>query len=260
MKLFKPITLAVAILAATTTAVADVTLIGRRGCAGGVENSVEAYREAVARGFKMIEGHVRITADSVFVTSHDGKTNRLGGNLSVEKSPLAALKAESYTQAREDSVTYSGSTIATVAEFLEICKEGGATAVLHLKNLPKADDTSNLAPLVNLIDSISSRDSVLILSSSPLYINYLHDNYPDLPLMLQVDKKWEELFPLAKELNLPIDISAEFATAEMFALYTAAGLPIAVWTVNDPDQAASLDSLGASYLITDTLLPIASAQ
>ena len=108
------VTLLAASLAATA---AEPVLIGRRGCAGGVENSAEAYREAVKRGFKMIEGHVRVTADSVFVTSHDGKTARLGGNLKVEGSNYADLKAERYTQTREDSVTYTG-TICTVEDFL----------------------------------------------------------------------------------------------------------------------------------------------
>ncbi len=136
MKKFRIPLLLTLLAASLTSAAADPVLIGRRGCAGGVENSVEAYREAVKRGYTMIEGHVRVTADSVFVTSHDGKTARLGGALKVEESPYAALKAERYTQTREDSVTYTGS-ICTVADFLCICRDGGATAVLHLKAFPK---------------------------------------------------------------------------------------------------------------------------
>lgn len=235
---------------------AEVTLIGRRGCSGGVENSVEAYREAVNRGFKMIEGHVRLTADSVFVTSHDGKTNRLGGALAVEKSSLADLKAETYTQTREDSVSYTGGRIATVAEFLEICRDGGATAVLHLKNIPKADDPSRLPELMALIDSVSSRPNVLVLTGSPVYARFLHDRYPDQPLMLQVEKNWRELHPLAVELGAPVELEASLLTPEMLELYRSTSTPICVWTVNDPSQAATLEAQGIRYIVTDTLRPL----
>ncbi|MDE6557292.1 MAG: hypothetical protein K2K55_10075 [Duncaniella sp.] len=247
------LTLSGLLLALTLSA--QATLIGRRGCSGGVENSVEAYRAAIDRGFKMIEGHVRLTADSVFVTSHDGKTARLGGALTVEKSSLSDLKKETYAQTREDSVRYTGAHIATVAEFLDICRVGGVTAVLHLKNIPKADDTSRLPELVSLIDSVSSRPDVMILTSSPEYARFIRKNYPDLPLMLQVEKKWAELHPLAVELGVPVDLEVSLVTPEMLALYGSTGTPVCVWTVNDPAQAALLEKMGIAYIITDTLVP-----
>lgn len=245
----------VAVSALVSAAQSGPVLIGRRGCAGGVENSVEAYREAVARGFKMIEGHVRVTADSVFVTSHDGKTQRLGGRMSVEKSRLDSLRSEVYTQTREDSVTYTGGRIATVEEFLTICRDGGVTAVLHLKNIPKADDVSRLPELVELIDRVSGREKVLVLTASEPYARFLHERYPDLPLMLQVEKKWRELHDVAVELGVPVDLEVTLATPEMLELYASTGTPVCVWTVNDATQAASLSSQGVAYIITDTLRP-----
>lgn len=237
--------------ASLTSAAADPVLIGRRGCAGGVENSVEAYREAVKRGYTMIEGHVRVTADSVFVTSHDGKTARLGGALKVEESPYADLKAERYTQTREDSVTYTGS-ICTVSDFLGICRDGGATAVLHLKAFPKGTHEGHLDALADLISKVTSPDSVLVLTSSPEYIDYLRARHPELPLMFQAEKTWPERIEWCRERGLGIDLEKKLLTPECVKAYHDAGLKIAVWTVNDPEEARSLP---VDYIITDTLLP-----
>ncbi len=241
-------TLLAASLAATA---AEPVLIGRRGCAGGVENSAEAYREAVKRGFKMIEGHVRVTADSVFVTSHDGKTARLGGNLKVEGSNYADLKAERYTQTREDSVTYTG-TICTVEDFLGICRDGGATAVLHLKAFPKGTHEGHLDALAALIARVTDPAKVLMLTSSPDYIEYLRANHPELPLMFQAEKTWPERIEWCKERGLDIDLEKKLLTPECVKAYHDAGLKIAVWTVNDPAEA---ESLPVDYIITDLLVP-----
>ena len=230
---------------------AEPMLIGRRGCAGGVENSAEAYKEAVKRGFKMIEGHVRTTADSVLVTSHDGKTARLGGNLKIEGSNYADLKAEKYTQTREDSLTYTGG-ICTVEDFLTICRDGGATAVLHLKKFPKEAAYPSLDRLASLINRVSAPENVLVLTSEPEYIEYLMAKYPDLPLMYQAEKKWAEMFEWCKEKGLNIDLEKTLLTPECEKMYHDAGLKIAVWTVNDPAEAASIN---ADYIITDTMMP-----
>ena len=84
----------------------------------------------------MMEAHVRATADSVFVTSHDGKTDRLGGKMKIANSTIAELRTERYTQTR-DSATYEGSGICTVGEFLDICKENGVAPLLHLKTFSR---------------------------------------------------------------------------------------------------------------------------
>uniref|UniRef100_UPI003F671E03 glycerophosphodiester phosphodiesterase n=2 Tax=Duncaniella TaxID=2518495 RepID=UPI003F671E03 len=118
MKRFKLSLIAVIGIAFFTQA-SEPTLIGRRGCGYAIENTAEAYLEGARRGYKMMEAHVRATADSVFVTSHDGKTDRLGGKMKIANSTIAELRTERYTQTR-DSATYEGSGICTVGEFLDI--------------------------------------------------------------------------------------------------------------------------------------------
>lgn len=231
-----------------TSLASSPTLIGRRGCAGGVENSVEAYRAAIDRGFTHVEGHVRVTADSIFVTSHDGKTARLGGNLKVEQSTLSQLRGETYTQTREDSTTHTGG-IATVAEFLDICGKGGATALLHLKTFAKGTAPRQLDRLCALIDSVSSPSQVIILTSEPAYIEHLQATRPDIPLMFQADARWQERLQWCADRRLDVSIKLDLITPECLEAYHNAGLKVAAWTVNTPV------SLPIDYAITDTLLP-----
>ena len=249
MKLLHTLAAAALLFSTSATALASQpTLIGRRGCSGGVENSVEAYRAAIDRGFTFVEGHVRVTADSVFVTSHDGKIARLGGNLKVEQSTLAQLREESYTQTREDSTTHSGG-IATVAEFLDICGKGGATAVLHLKTFAKGTAPRQLDRLCALIDSLSSPSRVIILTSEPSYIEHLQATRPDMPLMFQADAKWQERLQWCTDRRLNVSIKLELITPECLDAYHNAGLKVAAWTDNTPT------TLPIDYAITDILLP-----
>ena len=87
---------------------ASPTMIGRRGCGYAIENTAEAYREGARRGFKIMEAHVRLTSDSVFVTSHDGKTARLGGRMNVAKLRLTACGANDMPR----NVTMAAMTVA----------------------------------------------------------------------------------------------------------------------------------------------------
>ncbi len=103
-----------------------------------------------------------------------------------------------------------------------------------------------------LISKVTSPDSVLVLTSSPEYIDYLRARHPELPLMFQAEKTWPERIEWCRERGLGIDLEKKLLTPECVKAYHDAGLKIAVWTVNDPEEARSLP---VDYIITDTLLP-----
>lgn len=230
-------------------------LIGRRGCGYAIENTAEAYREGARRGFKIMEAHVRSTADSVFVTSHDGKTDRLGGHLKVANSTLDSLRAERYTQSR-DSGNYEGSTICTVEEFLDICAANGVRPLLHLKTLTKnTKDCGFLSRLVGLIDSKGLADSCIILTSEPDYIDYLMEKHPRVALQYQADAKWQEMFDWAKARKLDVQIRADLVDAECVKRFHDAGAKVNIWTVNTAEDFQRYKDYGVDYIVTDYLQP-----
>ncbi len=234
---------------------ADPVLIGRRGCGYAIENTAEAYHEGARRGYKIMEAHVRATADSVFVTSHDGKTDRLGGHMKVANSTLDSLRAERYTQVR-DSGRYEGSTICTVEEFLDICAANSVKPLLHLKTLSKnTKDCGFLSHLVDLVDSKGLADSCIILTSEPDYIDYLMKNHPRVKLQYQADTKWQEMFDWAKARKLDVQIRADLVDAECVKRYHDVGAKVNIWTVNTPEDYQRYKDYGVDYIVTDYLLP-----
>lgn len=234
---------------------ADPTLIGRRGCGYAIENTAEAYNEGARRGYKMMEAHVRLTADSIFVTSHDGKTDRLGGKMKIASSPLADLKSERYAQQR-DSAAYEGSTICTVAEFLDICKQNNVALLLHLKTLTKdTKQCSFLTPLIIMVAEKGLTDKCIILTSEPDYIEYIRENHPNVNLQFQADAKWQEMFDWSCDRKLDVQIRADLVDPDCVKRYHDAGVKVNVWTVNTPEDYKRLSDMGVDYIVTDYLKP-----
>lgn len=230
-------------------------LIGRRGCGYAIENTAEAYREGARRGFTMMEAHVRLTSDSVFVTSHDGKTARLGGRMNVAKSPLDSLRSERYAQER-DHGSYDGGSICTVNEFLDICSESNVIPLLHLKKLNKdTRDCAFLTPLVALVKEKKLADKCILLTSEPDYIDYLMLNHPEIKLQYQADAKWQERFEWSCGKGLDVQIRADLVDADCVKRYHDAGVKVNVWTVNDADEYTRLRDCGVDFMVTDYITP-----
>ncbi len=234
-------------------------LIGRRGSAYGVENSKEAFRNGARMGFDMMECHVRLTADSVYVAAHDGKTARLGGNMKIASSTLPELLTETYTQTI-DGNTYTGRLL-TVADYLDFCRDNGKTPLLHLKVMGKNDaDISPLPGLVALVDSLNLREECVMLTSSKAYADYFLKEAPGLKVVFQADGKWRELAPWIIERNLDVDIKQDFIDRECIDTFHGAGLKVMTWTVNDLADYLRLSDLGVDLMITDVLGPKSIGQ
>ena len=235
-------------------------LIGRRGCGYAIENTADAYREAVRRGFSIIEAHVRATADSVFVTSHDGKTDRLGGHMKISASTIDSLRTERYRQSL-DSMNYEGSTICTVGEFLDICAANNVTPLLHLKTFSKnTKDCGYLTPLVRLISDKGLTHKCIVLTSEPDYIDYFLRNHPEINLQYQADAKWRQMFDWSCSRKLDVQIRADLIDDECIRLYHDNGCKVNAWTINTEDDYNRMKKLGIDFIVTDYLVPDISTK
>ncbi|MCH5245646.1 MAG: hypothetical protein J1E84_04205 [Muribaculaceae bacterium] len=232
--------------------------IGRRGSAYGVENTLRAFNAGADKGYDMLEAHVRLSADSVFIVSHDGKTNRLGGNLKVDKATLAQLQEEVYSQQREDSVTYTGDRLCTVADFLDVCNARGVRPLLHLKTIPgiKDNDCSLMPSLMSLVETKGNRANVLVLTSMPGVVEYMQSNYPDVEVWFQADAKWNSMFDWIVEHHVNVDIQKEAMDNTTIARFHEKGLKVMTWTVNKLPELVELWHQGIDYVITDLLDPV----
>ncbi len=241
--------------AALVAAAAGPQLVGHRGCNIGVENTADAFRNGIARGYRYIETDVRVSADTAMVLSHDTDTRRLGGNLEVASATLAELRAETYTQTRGDS-TYTA-RICTLGEYLDICREGGVRPVIELKWATgiNSDDCSLIPALMDTIAAAGMTDRAIILTSMRPCLEYIRANYPDMELQFLGRTGWTDRIAWCDSLRLHPDIAHDFLTPEAVERCHRAGLYVNSWTVDDPARADSLAAMGVDFITTNRLEP-----
>lgn len=238
-------------LAALTSA--RPVVVGHRGSNVGVESSVEALEAGARRGYPFLESDVKVAADGTFVLCHDDSTGRLGGRHAVPTSTLAELRSDTLVQTRWGR-TYTG-RLATLGDMLRICRQYGIRPLIELKWATgiNSNDCSGIPALIAFIDSAGMRDRCMILTSMKPCLEYIRANYPDVDLQLLVQTKVDENFDWCVRHNMGIDIRHDAVTPEVVERFHAAGLPVNVWTVNDPARFVYFESIGCDYITTDSL-------
>lgn len=230
--------------------------VGHRGSLWGVENTVESFTNGAKKGYQYLECDVRVSADTVFVLSHDTTTERLGGKLTVAEATFDQLRAENYTQVRKD-VTYTGK-ICTLAEYLDICTRYDVRPVIELKWATGVnnDDCTNIPRLIELIREKGFISKCIILTSMKKCLEYIRANYPNVTLQFLTGKYWANHFDWCVENGLDVDIQMTHFDKTTVDKFHAAGLKVNVWTVNEQTVCDQHIGYGCEFITTDCLDPV----
>ena len=230
-------------------------LVGHRGSLYGLENSAESYTNGAKMGFDFLETDFRVTADTLFVCSHDETTERLGGNLTIAESTLAALQAEPLHQTRA-GVEYSG-RLCSGQEYIDICKKYGARPLIELKWSTgiNSKDCSNIPRLIEFLDKNGVRDQVIILTSMKPCLEYIRENYPDIELQFLTGQYWPNHFDWCVDKRMDVDIQRTHFDAEAVKKFHDNGLKVNVWTVNNDEDYKAHKDMGVDMVTTDKYLP-----
>lgn len=212
---------------------------------GQTENSLASLAAAKEKGFEMAEIDVRLSADNIPVLSHDEDLSRLIGR---------SLKVEDLT-AKE----LAGFQIATLAEVLETRNRPEKINIeIKRENVfePKVSEQ-----VIKLLKKSKHQDEVIVSSFNPLELRKFSEELPDIPraFLIEFDK-----VPMLSYLRLAGNLIAkghmvnwphQLLNAEIIKFLKDAGIPVAVWTVNDYRQARSLLDSGVDSVITDRVIP-----
>ncbi len=230
--------------------------VGHRGSIWGVENTIESFTNGAKNGYQYLECDVKVSADTVFVLSHDNTTERLGGKLTVAESTLEQLKSETYTQTRK-GVTYTGK-ICTLAEYLDICTRYDVRPVIELKWATGVNnnDCSNIPLLIELIRSKGFISKCIILTSMKNCLEYIRSNYPTVTLQFLTGKHWANHFDWCVEHKMDVDIQVTHFDKSTVDKFHEAGLKVNVWTINDKDVSDKHIDYGCEFITTDYLEPV----
>ncbi len=251
----------------------------RGGAALMPENSLAAFRNAVALGCDGAELDVQLSADGVAVVYHDARLNpgytRQGGAWLEGATPrirdltLAQVRQYDIGRARPGSAygrthpgltPQDGETIPTLAEVVTLAKSDPA---FRLWVELKCDDTEDSADPVALADAALQVIADAAFLSRIVFVGFDWRALARVKQMQPCAEIWcttteevegsDALFALMRGM----DGAGWFAhhsrlTAPAAALARNYGLRLAAWTVNDPADMRRLAALGVGAICTDS--------
>jgi glycerophosphoryl diester phosphodiesterase len=228
-------------------------LLAHRGAPGEhLENTLPAFRAALAHGVDVLELDVRMSADGTVIVSHDATALRVFG---VDR----AISATRFAQIKRWTIKSPSGEIyepATLAEVLE--------AFPHVAlNVDVKQSKPNMLPaLLDVIMGHAAEERVLLTSFSASvlariqalgYQGPLGMSRRDAALFL-LGPRTPRLLPRrgAQRLQIPQQYAGiRLATRACIEKAHAAGLRIDYWVINDLGEAEHLLDLGADGIVTD---------
>jgi glycerophosphoryl diester phosphodiesterase len=224
-------------------------VIGHRGASGHApENTLAAFRKAVALGATFIETDLQLSRDAHFVAIHDDTVNRTtNGRGPVHDLTLAELRqldAGSWFGSQ-----FSGERVPTLEEILEFSKKNDAVFYLELK--PSGAWGGEHALIGALRDSGEIARAVVISFDPSLVLN-VHRIEPTVMTGLLCDGQLDK--PIEKALEIgarQLAVRGDLVTPALLEQARKKDLQVVCWTVNHPAHMRMLIEAGVAGIMSD---------
>lgn len=226
-------------------------VLGHRGAsADAPENTLAAFREALAQGADGVELDVWRCASGEVVVTHDERTARVAdADLCVPDAPLAALRALDVGAWK--GARYRGERIPLLAEVLEALP--GAVVNVELKS--RGRDLRLAQAAARVVERAGAGGRVLVSSFDWRLVVAFRLAAPHVPvgLLFEGGHRWRLRLWAALRLLGPSAVHPDrsLVTEARARRWRARGLAVNVWTVDDGAEARALAKLGAAALITN---------
>lgn len=225
-------------------------VIGHRGAAGiAPENTLVGFRAARAAGVRWVEFDVRLSADLVPVLIHDATLERIAG-LSAPVARVTAGRLAAIDAGGWFAPGFVGERIPTLAAALAECAALGLGANVELKWC--GIRSGALARFAAGVVRAAPDMPLLVSSFRPSLLAAFRRRAPEVPRGLLLERLRPGWGAMARRLGcVTVNLGARFADDRSIEAVRSAGFGLAVYTVNDPSQAAQLLGAGADSVITD---------
>lgn len=228
-------------------------VIGHRGAAGlAPENTLASLRRAKEEGARWVEFDVMLTRLGEAILFHDDTLERTtdgsGHVKDTSLSEIRKLDAGGWFDAK-----FSGTRVPTFEEAIVTLASEGLGANVEIK--PTKGAARKTASAVARIISENWPATVptpVISSFSEESIAVAHDEIPDVPramLFWKLPADWRDI--VARYECSAIHMSDKHMPDDLVAEADALGLPVRIYTVNDPDRAKELRDMGVQSVFTD---------
>ncbi len=228
----------------------NVKMVAHRGVSGlETENTCAAFVAAGNRSYYAIETDVYITPDGKYPVFHDPTTLRLTGvDKVVSECTLEELQSLPLFD-MEEGVFRTDLKIATMIDYIRICKRYGKKAVLELK--PQMT-TEQIKGIIDAIKELDYLDEVIFISFWDNVVK-VRELLPNQKLQALARTCDEEYIQNLIKYRIDLDIYFRSVTKELVDVLHKNNLEINCWTVDQPEDAERLVELGVDYITTNIL-------
>lgn len=233
-------------------------ILGHRGASADFpENTLEAFRGALAQGADGVELDVMRCGSGELVVCHDEWLTRLSGlRWEVARTPWWKLS-------RADVGSRLGFPSARIPLLDEVFAQLPKDAVVNVELKCETVDDGGLSVEVGrFLETGGHAPRAFVSSFNPLCLVRLARAFPTIRrgLLIDPDKAWlpqVAWLPVAAKTSIHPHASA--VTEARMRDWRARGYEVAVWTVDDVVEARRLEALGVDWLITNRPLALRRA-
>lgn len=233
-------------------------VIAHRGASGHApENTLAAFKKAVALGASFIETDLQLSRDARFVAIHDDTLNRTtNGQGNVRDLTLADLRkldAGSWFGSE-----YTGERIPTIEEILEFAKKNDVVFYLEIK---PGGSWGGEHALIGALRESGEIARTVVISFDAGIIEAVRKIEPTLMTGLLYDGQFE--YPLEKALQVgarQLAVRGDLVTPMLLSGARKRDLQVVCWTVNHPAHMRLLMAAGVDGIMSDYPDRLAAAK
>ncbi|MCO6417664.1 glycerophosphodiester phosphodiesterase [Siccirubricoccus sp. KC 17139] len=217
------------------------------------ENSLLAFRQALALPAEQLELDVHLSADGVPVVHHDARLDRTTDG----HGPLRALDRAALSQVRVKGT--GGESLPSLEEAVALVRDAGRVLRLEIKADAEGRPYPGVVPAcLAVLDAAAMRPRTVLMSFQPLTVAEAAaaGGFASLVLLLEA-RPWRGMgaagaIALARdcgatEIGLPLGELDGVAMKQ----FRAAGLGVGAWAANDRETICAAFALGLDVIATD---------
>jgi glycerophosphoryl diester phosphodiesterase len=223
--------------------------IAHRGASGyAPENTLAAYRRAVAQGVTFIETDLHLTRDAHFVALHDETVNRTtNGQGPIQQMTL--LEARRLDAGSWFGSEFIGERLPTLPEILDFAKKHDVVFYLELKS---HGFWGGDHALISALRDSGEIPRVIVIAFDASILEGLRKIEPTLMTALLYDGTIED--PLEKALSIgarQIAVKGDLMTPNFLAEAHKRDIQCVCWTINQPAHMRLLAAAGVDGIMSD---------
>ena len=235
-------------------------IIGHRGASAvAAENTIAAFRQALAVGADGIEFDVRLTRDGVPVVIHDSTLRRTGG-LPDRVADLTWAEISKVDVGSWFAASFATETVPSLAELFTLFQSNNSTLYLEMKCDAASEQRALAEACAKAIDEHALKERVIVECFQLPALKILKEIDPEIRTVALFEPSFTNPSVLSDQriINQAQDVGAaalalhhRLARASLVTKAKDAGLHVAVWTVDDPAWIERARVTGIDALISN---------